>query len=75
MSILHDTTGDFRFIVREDNKYKEVRFTDLSDIPEDFDYMHMIKFVGNVPPAPHTIEEHEQIALFQREFDRYLRKE
>ena len=75
MNILQDTSGDFRFIVRKDGKNEEVRFTDLQDIPEGFDYLHMIKFVGNVPDAPHTIEEHEQIHLLQKEFNKYLNKE
>ena len=50
--ILHDTTGDYRFIVRKDGKNEEVRFTDIKDIPEGFDYLHLIKFVGNIPLHP-----------------------
>ena len=72
--ILYDTSGDYRFIVRKDGKNEEVRFTDLKDIPDDFDYLHIIKFVGNIPPAPHTLAQHDQIALLQREFNKYLNK-
>lgn len=72
--ILYDTSGDYRFIVRKDGKNEEVRFTDLKDIPDDFDYLHIIKFVGNIPPSPHTLEQHDQIALLQREFNKYLNK-
>ena len=42
------------------------------DIPEDFDYLHVIKFVGNVPPPPHSVQQHEQMALLEREFKRFM---
>ena len=74
MSILHDTSGEFVFVVKNGDKYEQVKFTDLKDIPKDFDYLHMIKFVGNIPPPPHTVQEHEQIALFREEFNRYLKR-
>ena len=73
MSILHDTTGEFVFVVLNDDKYEQVTFTDLKDIPEDFKYEHVIKFVGNIPPSPHTLEQHENIALLEREFKRFMR--
>lgn len=74
MSILHDTTGEFVFVVLNDDKYEQVTFTDLKDIPEDFEYLHVIKFLGNIPPPPHTLQQHEQIALLQKEFKRFMRK-
>lgn len=74
MSILHDTTGEYVFVVLNDDKYEQVTFTDLKDIPEDFEYLHVIKFLGNIPPPPHTLQQHEQIALLQKEFKRFMRK-
>lgn len=74
MDILQDTSGEYVFVVLNDDKYEQVTFYDLKDIPDDFDYMHVIKFVGNIPPSPHTLQQHEQIALLQREFKRYLYK-
>ena len=75
MFILRDTSGDFQFVVLENDTPVTVKFTDLKDIPERFDYMHIIKFVGNVPPPPHSIQDHEQIAMLQTEFNKYLNKE
>ena len=72
MSILQDTSGEFVFVVLNDDKYEQVTFTDLKDIPEDFDYLHVIKFVGNVPPPPHSVQQHEQMALLEREFKRFM---
>ena len=74
MSILHDTTGEYVFVVLNDDKYEQVTFTDLKDIPEDFEYFHVLKFLGNIPPPPHTLQQHEQIALLQKEFKRFMRK-
>ena len=74
MNILNDTTGEFVFIVQNGDKYEQVTFTDMKDIPEDFDYLHMIKFVGNIPPAPHSVQDHEQIAMVQAEFNKFLNK-
>ena len=73
MSILHDTSGEYIFIVQNGDKYEQVTFHDLKDIPEDFEYKHVIKFLGNIPPPPHTLEQHEQIALLEREFKRFMR--
>ena len=74
MSILTDTSGEFVFVVKNGDKYEQVKFNDLKDIPKDFDYLHMIKFVGNIPPPPHTIQEHEQIALFREEFNKFMKR-
>ena len=74
MSILHDTSGEFVFVVKTEDKYEQVTFTDLKDIPEDFDYLHIIKFLGNIPPSPHTLQQHEQIALLEREFNKFMKR-
>lgn len=72
MTILHDTSGEYTFVVLNDDKYEQVTFYDLKDIPEDFDYLHVIKFLGNIPPPPHTLQQHEQIALLEGEFKRFM---
>ena len=36
-----------------------VTYTKYEDIPEDFD--HVIKFLPEIPPGPHTHEQHEEI--------------
>ena len=74
MSILTDTSGEYTFVVKNNDKYEQVTFYDLKDIPEDFEYLHVIKFLGNIPPPPHTLAQHEQIALLEKEFKRFRRK-
>lgn len=34
-------------------------FYDYNDIPEDFD--HVIKFMPDVPPSPHSHDQHEEM--------------
>ncbi|WVQ00030.1 hypothetical protein [Synechococcus phage MA10] len=58
MNILTDTSGEFHFL---DKDYNDVIFTDWNDIPEDFEFSHVIKFLPNIPPAPHTPEQHLEV--------------
>ena len=71
--ILHDTSGEYIFTILNDDKYEQVTFHDLKDIPEDFVYEYVVKFLPNIPPPPHTLQQHEQIAWFEKEFKRYLK--
>ncbi len=41
MNILTDTSGEWHFL---DKDYKDVFFTNWNDIPEDFEFSHVIKF-------------------------------
>ena len=47
MNILSDTRGTFKFLNKE---YQEVVFEDWNDIPEDFQFSHLIQFLPNIPP-------------------------
>ena len=73
--ILHKTTGEFNFLVKEGNKYKQVNFTDLRDIPEDFEFDHVVKFRGDYPEPPHTVQDHERIAYLETVFKQFMEKE
>lgn len=48
-------TGNFILIVNG----SLMTYTDYDDIPKEFD--HIIKFEPEVPPPPHTSEQHELI--------------
>lgn len=45
------------FVLIVDGELKT--FTDYRDIPEDFD--HVIKFIPDVPPGPHSHKQHEEM--------------
>ena len=59
MNILSNTAGTFTFILRNGEK---VTYTDWNDIPEDLDLKHVICFKPTIPPAPHTPEQHLEVA-------------
>ena len=61
--------AEFQFIVNGElityNKYQ--------DIPEEFD--HVIKFIPDVIPEPHTEEEHEEMAQWNTRLQKLMEKE
>lgn len=48
---------DHEFVVMRKGKMET--YTRYEDIPDDFE--HLIKFMPNVPPPPHTDEQHQEI--------------
>ena len=66
MNILAKTTGKFTFLTRN---HEEVTFTDYRDIPEDLsEFASIVCFLPDVPPAPHTLEEHEILYTWNQKF-------
>ena len=61
--------SEFQFIVNGELK----TYTKYEDIPEEWD--HMIKFVFDIPPEPHTEEEHEEIEEWNNRFKKLMDKE
>jgi hypothetical protein len=43
------------------------------DVPEAFD--HVIKFVPDIPPPPHTPEQHEEIDVWPARLQQLMEKE
>jgi len=39
-----------------------LEFSDTNDIPDEFD--HLIKFLPEIPPEPHTQEDHDYVNSF-----------
>ena len=61
--------SEFQFIVNGELK----TYTKYEDIPEEWD--HMIKFVFDIPPEPHTEEEHEEIEEWNNRFKKLMEKD
>ncbi|QBP06009.1 hypothetical protein [Synechococcus phage S-B68] len=72
MNILSDTRGTFKFLNKE---YQEVVFEDWNDIPEDFQFSHLIQFLPNIPPPPHTPEQHLEIGEWNDRMKTLLERE
>ena len=61
--------SEFQFIVNGEL----VTYDKYEDIPETFE--HVIKFLPDVPPEPHTEEEHEEIQEWNNKFQELMEKE
>ena len=61
--------AEFQFIVNGEL----VTYDKYKDIPETFE--HVIKFLPDVPPEPHTEEEHEEIQEWNNKFQELMEKE
>ena len=58
MSILSNSEGEFVVILNGDTG--TTTYTDYNDIPQD-QVQSVVSFQGTLPPAPHSVNEHEQI--------------
>ena len=57
-----------RFVIMQDDKLYE--YTDYEQIPDQFD--HVIEFAPEIPPGPHTDQQHEEIEQWQNKFERLM---
>ena len=60
-----------RFVIMQDDEL--VEYDQYEDIPDDFD--HVIEFLPEIPPEPHTHEQHEEIDSWHDKFLRLMRIE
>ena len=61
--------AEFQFIINGEL----TTFDRYEDIPDEFE--HVIKFLPDVPPEPHTEEEHEEIQEWNNKFQELMEKE
>ena len=71
MSILSNTSGQFTVVL--EGQTEPVTYTDYNDIPDTI--QALVSFQGDVPPPPHNIGEHEQIAELYAALDETLQKQ
>ena len=69
MNILQKRTGKFNFF---DENLKLHKFTNYDDIPEDFVIKQVQCFLPDIPPPPHTVQQHEEIDNWMKEFERVM---
>jgi hypothetical protein len=60
-----------RFVIMQGDRF--VEYDRYEDIPDDFD--HVIEFLPEIPPEPHTHEQHEEIDSWHDKFLRLMRIE
>ena len=61
--------AEFQFIINGEL----VLYDKYEDIPEDFE--HVIRFIPDVPPEPHTEDEHEEMAKWNIRLQELMEKE
>ena len=72
MSILSSTSGEFHFL---DKEYNDVWFYDWNDIPQNFEFSHVIKFIPNIQAPPHSIQEHEEMSMWNDRITKLMEQE
>ena len=60
-----------RFVIMRNDALET--YTDFNSIPEDFD--HVIEFLPEIPPGPHTDAEHEEIEKWNDRLQQLMRIE
>jgi hypothetical protein len=50
-----------------------VLYDKYEDIPENFE--HVIRFIPDIPPEPHTEEQHEEISQWNTRLQELMEKE
>ena len=61
--------AEFQFIINGEL----VLYDKYEDIPEDFE--HVIRFIPDVPPEPHTEEDHEEMTLWNTRLQKLMEKD
>lgn len=60
-----------RFVVMVNGKLKT--YTNFNDIPENID--HVIEFQPEIPPAPHTEEQHREMSSWNDKLQLLMQRE
>ena len=47
-----------------------LEYTEYEQIPSEFD--HVIEFAPEIPPGPHTDQQHEEIDQWPKKFERLM---
>lgn len=57
-----------KFVIMKNNEL--FTYTNFEDIPSDFD--HMIEFLPEIPPEPHTEEQHQEIQQWNEKLQQLM---
>lgn len=69
MSILRKQKGTFIFLDKDNVMH---RFTDYSEVKDVGQYMTVVCFLPDIPPPPHTVQQHEDMMFWNEELQRIL---
>ena len=60
-----------KFVILNDGKL--ITYENYNDIPESFD--NVIEFIPEIPPEPHTEEQHEEIGEWNNKLKELMKRE
>ena len=52
-----------------------ITLTKWEDVPSDLDFDHVIKFIPDVPPPPHTEKQHEEMDQWDGRLQKLMERE
>ena len=52
-----------------------ITFTKWEDVPSDLDFDHVIKFIPDVPPPPHTEKQHKEMDQWDGRLQKLMERE
>ena len=52
-----------------------ITFDSWEDIPEDFEFVHLIKFLPDPPPEPHSDHDHAEADMWNGRLQELMKKE
>ena len=71
MNILQKKKGKFTFLT---NNMEVVTFDNFNDIPDVSEIQEIITFLPEIPPPPHSVQQHEEIHLWNEKFQELLKE-
>ena len=72
MNVLQKKPGTFIFLV---DGYSVKEFNDYDEVPKDLNIKEIICFLPDIPPPPHTVQQHEEIHVWSELFNELMEKE
>ena len=60
-----------KFVIRDEDKL--IEFDRCGDLPDTFD--HLISFEPNIPPTPHSVNDHEEMSKWTEYLQELVAKE
>ena len=71
MNILQKKKGEFTFLT---NNMEVVTFDNFNDIPDVSEIKEIVAFLPEIPPPPHSVQQHEEIHLWNKKFQELLKE-
>ena len=69
VNILVKKPGRFEFL---DKNYNFCSYSDFDDIPDPSNFSELLCFLPDIPPSPHSVQDHELIDSWKGIFTHFM---